>query len=113
VKAGLTVRNMRLAMKRPHVLRYLRHERDVLLASYVAQNPRRLAALRDQSTNMAAAVRAAATLEMMHDNPAARGGASAPLLPGLVIQIVGSSDAAVNPRVIEHEPARDREDDEG
>jgi hypothetical protein len=103
VRAGLSVRTMRLAMKRPHVLQYLRRERDVLLASYVAQNPRRLAELRDQSVNMAAAVRAAATLETMHDAPASRGAAGEPM-PGLVIRIVTDGTPRVlEPRVIEHD----------
>jgi hypothetical protein len=109
VRAGLHVRTMRLAMKRPYVLQYLRQERDVLLASYVAQNPRRLAQLRDQDSNMAAAVRAAATLEMMHDSPTARGGSGVPTQPGLTIQIITRGDATTVGPVIEHD---DREPDD-
>jgi hypothetical protein len=62
-KANLTVRAMRLALKRPQVLRYLRHERGVLLASASGQNLHALAKLRDQDENKAAAVQAARALE--------------------------------------------------
>src|SRR3982074_3583901 len=55
-KANLTVRAMRLAMKRPHVLKYLRAERGVLLASASGQNLHALAKLRDQDENRSAAV---------------------------------------------------------
>jgi hypothetical protein len=63
LKANLTVRAMRLALKRPHVLKYLRVERGVLLASASGQNLHALARLRDQDENRAAAVQAARTLE--------------------------------------------------
>jgi hypothetical protein len=63
LKANLTVRAMRLALKRPQVLKYLRAERGVLLASASGQNLHALAKLRDQDENRAAAVQAARTLE--------------------------------------------------
>jgi hypothetical protein len=63
VKANLTVRAMRLAMKRPAVLKYLRAERGILLASASAQNLHALAKIRDQGENRAAAVQAARALE--------------------------------------------------
>src|SRR5258708_28610283 len=47
-KANLTVRAMRMALKRPHVLRYLRAERGVLLASISPENLHALTKLRDQ-----------------------------------------------------------------
>jgi hypothetical protein len=55
-KANLTVRAMRLALKRPVVLKYLRQERHVLLARMSPQNLHALAKLRDQDDNKAAAV---------------------------------------------------------
>jgi hypothetical protein len=63
LKANLTVRAMRLALKRPAVLKYLRAERGVLLASASGQNLHALARLRDQRENRAAAVQATRTLE--------------------------------------------------
>ena len=62
-KANLTVRAMRLALKRPQVLKYLRAERGVLLASASGQNLHALQKLRDQDENRAAAVQAARALE--------------------------------------------------
>jgi hypothetical protein len=101
-QAKLQVRTMRLAMRRPHVLQYLRAERQVLLASVVAQNPRRLQQLRDQDDNRAAAVRAAATLEAMHDSPTAQAGAMN-VKPGLTIQIIADAPPRVVGPVIEHD----------
>jgi hypothetical protein len=66
-KANLTVRAMRLALKRPQVLKYLRTERGVLLAQASAKNFHRLAAIRDQDANRNAAVAAVRTLEGMAD----------------------------------------------
>ena len=63
LKANLTVRAMRLALKRPVVLKYLRQERHVLLARMSPQNLHALAKLRDQEDNKAAAVSAARALE--------------------------------------------------
>ncbi len=54
---------MRKALQKAHVQRYLRDQRQVLLAAISGQNPSRLAALRDQDSNPAAAVRAAMALE--------------------------------------------------
>ncbi|MGY8705117.1 hypothetical protein RAD16_05160 [Bradyrhizobium sp. 18BD] len=64
-KANLTVRAMRLALKRPQVLKYLRTERGVLLAQSSPKTFHRLAELRDQDENRNAAVAAARTLEAM------------------------------------------------
>ena len=102
-QAKLQVRTMRLAMRRPHVLAYLKAERQVVLASVVAQNPRRLQQLRDQDENRAAAVRAASVLEAMDENAMQRGsGGGVAHAPGLVIQIIGADPS---PKVIEHDPS--------
>ncbi len=93
VQAGLTVRSMRLALERPHVLAYLRTAKEVLRQSLCAANPRRLAELRDQSANPAAAVRAAVALEQLVGGVAAPG--SAVQAPGLVI-VVMPADAPRN-----------------
>jgi hypothetical protein len=94
VKAGLKVRGMRKAMRRPHVLQYLREERLVLLAAISTATPLRLAQLRDQDDNRNAAVNAARALEGLDvDMPMRVGQASA---PGFVI-ILNPSSAAVTP----------------
>jgi len=104
VKSGLTTRSMRLALKRPHVLKYLRAERGVLLATASGQNLHALAKLRDQDENRAAAVQAARTLEGLASEqfgPVSRGisgGARAGFLidlsdepaPGVIVQIINN-----------------------
>ena len=62
-KANLTVRAMRLAMERPHILAYLRAGRRVRLATMSPKNLQRLGELRDQDDNSTAAVQAAKALE--------------------------------------------------
>jgi hypothetical protein len=89
-KANLTVRAMRLALKRPHVLKYLRAERGVLLASASGQNLKALATLRDQTENRAAAVQAARTLEGLATEqfePGARGYSGGRARAGWMIDI--------------------------
>jgi hypothetical protein len=63
VKSNLTVRAMRLALKRPSVIGYLRDARRVWLSSATGQNLHALARVRDQDENKAAAVQAARSLE--------------------------------------------------
>lgn len=99
VKQNLTVRAMRLALKRPNVIKYLREARHVFLAHVGASNIRRLRQLRDQDDNRAAAVAAARTIENMIDatigSPNSIAGPRAgylidlsePQVPGLVIVI--------------------------
>jgi hypothetical protein len=83
VKAGVPARSMRRALHRPYVLKYLRDERQVLLAAISTATPMRLAQLRDQDENRNAAVNAARTLEGLDaDMPMRAGQASA---PGFVI----------------------------
>lgn len=108
VKAGLTVRTMRLALERPHVLRHLREQKEVLRLSLVAQNPRRLAQLRDQDENKSAAVNAARALENTGDDQNAPG--ARPMTPGLTIIIHNRATAPGTSMptpgiVIDHEPA--------
>jgi hypothetical protein len=64
-KANLTVRAMRLALKRPAVIRYLRDARRVWLSSATGENLHALARVRDQDENKAAAAQAARSLESL------------------------------------------------
>ena len=105
LKAGLSTRTMRLALKKSHVLKYLRAERGVLMAQASASTFHRLDELMRQDENRGAAVAAARTIEVM-TNEAIGGprtlGVSGPRsgyiidlsgdepTPGLVIQIVNS-----------------------
>jgi hypothetical protein len=83
IKAGLQVRGMRKAMRRPHVLQYLRDERQVLLAAISTATPLRLAQLRDQDENRNAAVNACRVLENLDADMPMRGGQAS--APGFVI----------------------------
>jgi hypothetical protein len=122
-KANLTVRAMRLALKRPPVLKYLRAERGALLARMSPQNLHALAKLRDQEDNKAAAVTAARTLEDMASvvcgdgAVVGRGGPRAGYLidlsdepPGIVIRIHHPAplvDASTPGQMIEHDEAEE------
>lgn len=64
-KANLTARSMRLALKRPHVLKYLRAERGVMMAQASSATFHRLDTLMRQDENRGAAVAAARTIEQM------------------------------------------------
>ena len=64
-KANLTVRAMRLALKRPATLKYLRAERGVMMAQASAATFHRLDTLMRQDENKGAAVAAARTIEQM------------------------------------------------
>jgi hypothetical protein len=83
VKAGLKVQGMRRALRRPQVLKYLRDERQILLAAIATATPLRLAQLRDQDDNRNAAVNAARTLEGLDADMPMRGGQAS--APGFVI----------------------------
>lgn len=100
-KANLTVRAMRLALKRPQVLAFLKSERVVLLASISGATVSRLQQLRDQDENRAAAVSAAKTLNEMSEaaevNPARMNQARAPGLV-FVIQMPTGPTITVDPK---------------
>ncbi len=80
LKMNFRTRSMRLAMQRPHVLRYIAAQRRVLLAQSSGQNLHRLGELRDQDSNPAAAVQAARALEALAIE--ARGGPGGGALAG-------------------------------
>lgn len=104
-KANLTVRAMRLAMKRPHVLRYLRDERRVLLASASGENLHALAKLRDQDENRAAAVQAARALEGLASEQFETGSIAIAGQPaGFVIDI--SEPGGLSVRIVSSTPRR-------
>jgi hypothetical protein len=64
-KANLSVRSMRMSMGKPHVLRYLRTERGVMMAQASSATFHRLNDLMRQDENKGAAVAAARTIEAM------------------------------------------------
>lgn len=86
VQAGLTVRTMRLALERPHVLAHLKAAREVFRVRASAANIHRLTQIRDAADNMPA-VNAIKALEQMSDEPGAN--PAAVRAPGVVIVIGG------------------------
>lgn len=112
LKANLTVRAMRLALKRPAVIRYLRDVRRVWLSSATGQNLHALARVRDQDENKAAAVTAARSLESLASE---QFGESGPIglgqsPAGYVIDI-GPDPAGLSVRITSHLPPRRQGDD--
>lgn len=89
---GFTVASMRKALQRPHVLAYIRAEREVLRASASPKNIHRLIAIRDAADNMPA-VNAIKALEQIADDPTIS--SAVRHAPGVVIQIVNGPDRAV------------------
>lgn len=101
--AKCTVRSIRRAFEKAHVLAYLKKRREVLRAAARGQNIRRLVEIRDAADNMPA-VNAIKALEMMDDGGSIEG--SARRSPGLVIIVQGSAahvpSARDLPQVIEN-----------
>jgi hypothetical protein len=111
LKLNFRTRSMRLAMQRPHVLRYIAAQRRVLLAQSSGQNLHRLGELRDQNSNPAAAVQAARALEGLAIE--ARGGPGGNALAGgpragYIIDLSGSEQPTTAGLVIvvNHPPAQ-------
>lgn len=110
LKLNFRTRSMRLAMQRPHVLRYIAAQRRVLLAQSSGQNLHRLGELRDQNNNPAAAVQAARALEALAID--ARGGPGGGALAGgpragYIIDLSGEQPTTAGlVIVVNHPPAQ-------
>ena len=105
-KVDFTVAAMRSALERPHVIRFLREQKQVFRASVSAQNIHALQRLRDGSGNAMAQLGAIKVLEQLDDEQ--QPGAAAKSLPGLQIVIVQSGS---QPPTIDVTPARSNTDD--
>jgi len=110
VKSSLTVRAMRLALKRPAVIRYLRDVRRVWLSSATGQNLHALARVRDQDENKAAAVQAARSLESLASEQFGEGPIGLGQTAGFVIDI-GPDPAGLSVRITSPLPPRRQGDD--
>jgi hypothetical protein len=108
VKQGMHVRSMRLALKRPHVIAYLRNARQVFLASVGAGNLRRLAQLRDQDDNRNAAVAAARTIEGIITET---GGSPNSIGTGRAGYVIDLTEPGLQIVITERVPAPKQEDD--
>jgi hypothetical protein len=106
-RAGFTERALYLALAKPEVATYWNAQLQVLRQGERARNLHRLAELREQTSNPAAAVRAIQALEPS-DDQAGRYGFTPGHSAGLVIQIVQRSPDPVKVApVIEHDPSDD------
>jgi hypothetical protein len=85
IKADFTPAAMLYALQRPHVVAFVRQQRDVLRASMCGANILALVEVRDQKLNQMARVNAVLALERMDDQQVAAGQHRA--APGLTIVI--------------------------
>jgi hypothetical protein len=113
VKQKMTVRAMRLALKRPNVIKYLREARHVFLTHVGAANIRRLRDLRDQDENRAAAVQAARTIEGLIEDTSAGGLGIGRPRSGWAIDLSGDEQRAGVVIVIQPPAARDPQQQPG
>jgi hypothetical protein len=105
-ETGLSMRTMRLAFERPHVMAYYRQQCQVLRASTAAHSIHRLREIGDAADNMPA-VQALRTLEQLGDEQTNK-----PNTPsaGVVIRILNVAqppppiDIKSAPRIIDAEP---------
>jgi len=104
--AGLTTYWLRRYLKMPHVARYFRAERQVVLDAICAGNPTALKTIRDESKNKMAAVAAVRGLELMrNEEQEGAPGRFAQQSPGVTIIIEatpGRPAQVIGPPVIEH-----------
>ena len=95
VKFKITVSAIRIGLKRPHVLTYLKEQRQVLLAREFARNSHALIEVRDQTANQMARVAAVRALEQADSNTLPFVGKPA---PGFVIVVNGAAPAVTEQR---------------
>ena len=102
-QTGFSPAAMRNALQRPHVLAYLRNERQVLRASLSPRNLHRLAEIRDAADNMPA-VQAIRLLEELGDEQLQRntGTTHQPGVTIRVINVAAPVQADARQRVIDH-----------
>lgn len=104
--------NMRKALAQPHVMRYLREQRQVFRASASARNIHRAVEIRDQDENKTAAIQAIRYLDGVGDSEAQRDGARQ-VTPGVVVTVnVNRGPAEVDETLIEVNPAASQAADE-
>ena len=94
-KAGFTERALYLALEKSEVAEYFNRGLQVLRAGERAQNLHRLADLRDQDDNRAAAVKAIQVLEQLDAEAVAR--PAGQQTPGIVLRILNVTSTPVGP----------------
>jgi hypothetical protein len=113
-EAGLTTYRAREHLMKPHVLRFLREQKQALLEEICATNPATLAEIKASSGNDMARVNAVKALEQIKSGVVEETGVIAKQTPGLVIVIekAGQPDRIIAPpmpaSMIDVTPERDR-----
>lgn len=102
---GLTVRALRMALERGHVITYLREQKRAFRSAISAANPLALKDVRDNSANGLARVRAVQVLEG-DEVPAPVGGRH--VAPGVVVQINMHREMLIDETLIEINPVEDQ-----
>lgn len=103
IKVGMTVTNIRLALKEPHVRVYYREALHVLRTRESARNIHTLAEVRDQKTNQMARVQAVKALEQLDDEVTTRRGSGFSAAPGLIINIINAPGVGLTRAIGVHE----------
>jgi predicted DNA-binding protein (UPF0251 family) len=93
-KVNIHVRTMRLALEKPHVIRFLKDKRDVFRENVSAANIHRARAIRDQDDNKMAAIQAMRFIEQLGEEQGSGPGARMPA--GLTIVIAPGASAAIS-----------------
>lgn len=99
VKANLTVRAMRLALERPHVLRYLNEQKQVFRKSVSAANILHARRIRNQSGNAMASISAIKLLEQLDERAPTSQATQRNVQPGVVVIV----NANPGPGVMTHQ----------
>ena len=105
-ESGMTTRNLRLALERPHVLAYLRQRKQVFREHISAANISVLADLRDTAGNSMVRLGAVKVLEQLEDSQSAGTGAVS-RSPGVTIVITSPSAVMDHQRLIDAKPLID------
>lgn len=103
-KQDFTVRAMRYALERPHVIRYLREQKQVFRASASSQNISRLVAIRDQGSNAMAQLGAIKLLEQVDEQEERKG---AVRTPGVTI-VIATGEQSLKSVTIDAQPSAKR-----
>lgn len=99
--AGLTTRNLRLALERRHVIAFLKEQREVFRSYISAQNIHHAKDLRNKAGNAMAKLGAMKYIDNVADEPSS---ASANRMPGLVVNIISDGSHTAHIREIEAKP---------
>lgn len=89
--AGLTTRSLRLALERPHVITFMKTEREVFRAYVSAQNIHHAVKMRNGAGNAMARLGAMKFIEQLGDDPQASAGRAS--AAGFVVMVVDARSA--------------------